>query len=247
MRDENIKIYFFEKKLYVCIDVIILLLGVLGCVIGFSNQGTWATISVSVGTSLIAGALIAFLDIWRIATNKEIFNEVDDLILKAGVSKIYKKRDLDEYDDLIENAVESIDITGYSLRAFIQSYKEVIIQKIKNNQGFKVRLVIVNPESEASKNREVIEIGEHKEIFLAAYGSIKNAFDKYSQNIEIKIVDVALSSMIFRIDDVMFVGPHFYKKDSKSSVTFKLNKGGWAFTAFQDEFNRMWNENNGIE
>lgn len=46
--------------------------------------------------------------------------------------------------------------------------------------------------------------------------------------------------MIYRIDDVMYVGPYFYKMNSKATNTFKLKKKGWLFEKYQEEFNNMW-------
>lgn len=46
--------------------------------------------------------------------------------------------------------------------------------------------------------------------------------------------------MIYRIDDVMYVGPYFYKMNSKATNTFKLKKKGGVFEKYQEEFNNMW-------
>jgi hypothetical protein len=48
--------------------------------------------------------------------------------------------------------------------------------------------------------------------------------------------------MIYKIDDVMFIGPHFYKKKSKSTLTIEISEGQWLFNEYQNEFNRMWED-----
>ena len=46
--------------------------------------------------------------------------------------------------------------------------------------------------------------------------------------------------MIYRIDNVMYVGPYFYGKSSKSTNTIKLDKEGWLFQEYKVEFEHMW-------
>jgi hypothetical protein len=52
--------------------------------------------------------------------------------------------------------------------------------------------------------------------------------------------------MLFRIDDTMYVGPHFFGKPSKGTVTLELEKSGWLFKEFEAEFNRMWDASSAV-
>ena len=64
---------------------------------------------------------------------------------------------------------------------------------------------------------------------------LKNKFGGI-ENIKLKQIDSPLTTMIFRIDDTMFIGPHFHKKPSKSTVTLELDKNGWMF----EEYEYLW-------
>ncbi len=61
-------------------------------------------------------------------------------------------------------------------------------------------------------------------------------------NIKIKKISTPLTTMIYRIDDILFIGPHFYKKSSKSTVTYEINKQGWIFNEYLEEFERLWKD-----
>jgi hypothetical protein len=48
--------------------------------------------------------------------------------------------------------------------------------------------------------------------------------------------------MVFRIDDIMFVGPYFSSKPSKATPTYEIKneKDAWLFNDYQNEFNNLW-------
>lgn len=232
--------FLFKKKLsYILINISALLLGVCGALGSFWFEGNLALFLMSIGTALIAGALIAFLEIWRFASTNVIYAEIDDLVLDAGIERVYRKRDLDEYDALVKKA-QSIDITGYSLRAFSQSYQDIIINSLSKNENFLLRMIVVSPDSEFSKNKEELEHnGMCRDVFRSSCEDLFAAF-KGIPRVEIRVIDCALSTMIYRIDDVMYVGPQFVKEASKASFTMRIKRGGWVFSEYQEEFNKLW-------
>lgn len=199
------------------------------------------TILVSVGTSLIAGGIVAILDLFRKVGREQAYLNIDRLVISAGIENIYDKRDLDEYDLLIKNAKKSIDVMGYSLRGFYQSYKEILLEKTCNNSEFLIRILLVDPDTMSSKWRENNEDGRVRGTYKESFEVLKLGFD-IRTNIEIRVIDIPLGYMIYRIDDVMYVGPYFYKRSSKSTNTLRLDKEGWLFQAYQYEFDNMWKD-----
>lgn len=235
--------YLLNKKVYILINIIILLLGYFLISKGMNlikYNPTASNIYVSIGTSLIATGIVVFLDLWKKLTIKKITEKIQNVINESGIEQVSKKRDLDRYDDLINDLKESLDICGYSLGGFFESFSDTIKSKNKT----KVRVLFVNPDSEASKKRAEIE-GKSIVLFKEKFETFKNYF-KEDSHIEIKTIDIPLSSMIYRIDEVMFIGPHFYKKQSKSTLTVELAKNKWLFDEYQQEFNRMWDDANPI-
>lgn len=230
-----------KKKVYVGTTAIVFIFGFVLVLWGIDVDQNQIknTILVSVGTSLIAGGITAVLDLFKNINKDKIYQNLDRVILQAGIEDVYKKRDLDEYDELINSSKESIDVMGYSLRGFFQSYKDILVDKAKKNSNFKVRILLVNPDSEFSKWREENEDGKEFGTYKKSLNVIQTGFEA-SPNIEIRLIDAPLSYMIYRIDNVMYVGPYFYGKSSKSTNTIKLDKEGWLFQEYKLEFEHMW-------
>lgn len=240
----NIIKYLFQKqKMYLVTTGLLLLFGIVFIFWGIDvhEQIIKNTILMSVGTSLLAGGIAAAFDLLRNAGQEQVYHNIDNVILKAGVENIFEKRDLDEYDHLIKNAKNSIDVSGYSLRGFYQSYKDILIEKVSRNSNFSIRLLLVDPDSMSSRYRENNEDGEVTGIYKQSFSVLKAGFSNYP-NIEIRTIDIPIGYMVYRIDDVMYVGPYFYKKNSKSTNTIKLAKNGWLYKEYQKEFDNMWED-----
>lgn len=236
-------------KLYISIDIVILCFGYIFIQIGYSlssKHNTFSMICLSIGTSLIAAGIVAILELWRGFRQSKVMSEVNSVIFDAGVKNIYNKRDLDKYDKLMERLNESLDIVGYSLSSFYGSYADLIEKKILNAHALKVRILFIDPDSIFSKNREELE-GNKKGTFKNDVEKLVKKFSKYQSNIEIRKINSSLTSMVFRIDNVMFVGPHFYKKESKSTHVFELSRDGWLFEEYQREFDKLWDESEACE
>jgi hypothetical protein len=234
--------YLLSKKVYILLNVIILILGYYFINKGISlidMKSTNSNVYVSIGTSLIATGIVVFLDLWKKLTIKKVTSRIKNVINDAGVQWISKKRDLDRYDNLIENLKDSLDICGYSLGGFFDSFSDKIKEKAQR-KNVKVRVLFVDPDSYSSAQRANIE-GKSVQLFKEKLDAFRRFFDGIN-SIEIRKIEIPLSSMIYRIDDVMFIGPHFYKKQSKSTLTIEISKGQWLFSEYQEEFNRIWND-----
>lgn len=195
-------------------------------------------IYLAVGTSLLAAGIVAVLELWRELSRSKMLEKIRNVIFDAGIELAFPKRDLDKYDVLMKGLNTRLDITGYSLNAFYESYADLILENIREIPSITIRMLVVNPESEFSKHRAELE-GKNYESVKTSINRLKKKFGSI-KNIELRQIDSPLSTMIFRIDNVMFVGPHFYKKPSKSTLTFELNKIGWLFEAYEKEFDKLW-------
>lgn len=60
-------------------------------------------------------------------------------------------------------------------------------------------------------------------------------------NIQLKYYKSTPTTMIFRIDDVMFVGPYLHKRVSRNTCTFKLERGE-LYSQYEDHFEKLWND-----
>lgn len=234
-----------EKRGILIIICILFLVGIIMMAISYEHTSeVWKTIVFSCGTTFAAGAVISFLDLLRNSDDIISNMSIND-ILDCGFIKIYKHRDIEEYYELMKNA-KSIDIAGYSLRGFMQSHKDTIIRLSESNELFRIRIVIVDPETEFSKSRESLEHGGDSNVFLTYYNEICQKLGSV-RGVEIYKINFALSTMIFRIDDIMYVGPQFAKSASKSTITMKFKANSWAYKEFQDEFNFMCKKGTKLE
>lgn len=234
--------YLLNKKIYLLINILILFIGYLLIDYGLSLIGEdqkASNVYVSIGTSLIAAGIVIFLDLWKNITIGKLLEKIKNIINDSGLNYIYKKRDIDAYDTLIDNMKHGIDICGYSLAGFFDSFSETVITKAKT-KDVRIRVIFVDYNSQASQHRAAIE-GKSTDLFKERFNTFVDHFSGI-QSIEIRTIDTPLSTMIFRIDDFMFIGPHFYKKQSKSTITMELKRGKWVFDEYQSEFERMWKD-----
>lgn len=223
---------FRSKNVYILISIIILLLGFVLILLPIDG-----IVLNSIGTSLIAGGIISLLTLW-FRYIKEREEEKFNNIFMAGVNYIFSKRDIDRYDELMKKLCKCVDITGYSLRGFFESFRDIAIEKVIKDNQIKVRILIVDTDSIFSKDRERIE-GYQEGTFKDSINRIKSYFSAYPNNIEIRKINFQLPFMIFRIDNIMFMGPYL-SGPSKSTVTFEIDKNGWLFKVFEKEFDKLW-------
>lgn len=234
--------FFLDQIVYLLISVVIFLIAFLFILIGYNPKNTDRenAIYLSIGTSLMAAGIVMLLDLWKDLAKNKMLERINNVILEGGVDHVFSKRDLDKYDDLINNLTNRLDIAGYSLNAFYESYADLIIDKLQKLPSISIRILIVDPDSKFSKHRAVLE-GKN-------YESVKNSIQRLKQkfsickSIQLRKIDSPLTTMFFRIDDVMFIGPHFYKRPSKSTLTFELNKNGWLYEEYEREFEKLWRD-----
>jgi len=239
-----VKRTFINNRGFFLTNVIVILVGIIFAIVAvglLEKDSNFEIILLSIGTSIIAAGIVSFLDLLRGEKVQEVYKGVENVVRIGGIENVYQRRDLAEYMELVIKSKSSIDIMGYSLHGFYESNKEILLEKCKNNPDFLVRIILVNPASKFSMERDVEEYEYNSGIFKATFENLKN-WSKDRENIQIRLIDSQLSDMIYRIDDVMYTGPYFYKKSSKETYTNRLNKNGWLFKAYQENFDKMWND-----
>lgn len=239
---ECFKYIIYKKKTYLIGIIISLLIGIIVLMWGRSveSDSFVSTLLISIGTSIVAGVIVTFIDVLSKSFQDYMFVDINNIIDKAGISKIFFKRDLDEYDELIKGLSDSIDISGYSLRSFYQSYGDILIEKVSKNKKIKIRMLLVDPSTIFSQDMEELENGVPGDIYRSSINTMYQKFKGHT-GIQIRTIKHSMGHMTYRIDDVMYVGPFFHEKSSKSTHTIKLKKGE-LFTSYQKDFDRMWDE-----
>ena len=147
---------------------------------------------------------------------------------------------METYKNMMENARKNIDVLGYSLERFSENNRDSF-EKYKNeNIEIKIRILVVDPNSEYSKKRENDE-GDISGTHKIRIEELREFLSKYDF-VELRKISTPPSSMIFRIDDNMFVGPYLYKLGSANTETFQLKKTGKLSKLYEAEFEKMWKD-----
>lgn len=208
---------------------------VVGIVFVFINND----ILRAVGTSLIASSLVSFSTLWvrfiKTSEDKLLSN-----IRNYGLKEIHSQRALvDIYERLLETSDE-VDVTGYSLSGFSSQALKIINKRNGNGSPIKVRVLLVNPDSEASKNQALNE-GHVEDYYKTLCTNLLATF-KNIENVEIKFIEQNLPVMIYRLGDTLFTGHYsiIQKSRSSSTVTYEVKKPGELFDIYLSEFEEMW-------
>ena len=225
-----------KLRIYTLVVAIVLLGGI--CLILFPATGE---VSKSIGTSLVASGIVGCLDLAYRRIIDENASRADE-ILNSGLTAIYNRRDIDAYHQLMSSVSSRLDITGYSLRNFYDSFNHVLRERLRNSPRLRVRFLVVDPTSPHSIEREALE-GHAPGTFANSIELLKQTFKDF-EGVEARAYPGGLTTMVFRIDERMFVGPQFLSAASKATVTLEADRHGdsWLFQAYEREFEAMWSK-----
>ena len=229
LRSDVLKAVFGSRIALAVIFAGFLVLGIVCVWLG-------GTVLISVGTSLIASALISFatLLIDQIR-NGEQMRAAD--LAKAGLLAAYERRDLGEYDNLVGRASQ-IDIAGYTLKSFSETNASILRDRATAGNAVTVRVLVVNPDDEAAKQMEHAE-GLSKGAYQASFRSLQGRLSGIG-GVQIRTIRRHLPMMIYRIDQTLYTGPFPTDGRSRMALTLKLGLGGWLFLRQRAEFDALW-------
>lgn len=190
-------------------------------------------VAVGVGCSLLAAAFVSSLDFVKKFTDEGI-DRFRRACREAGLEMVHRGRNIASYPDLVARST-SIDVSGYSLASFVNQHGTTIQSRARANV-LRVRILLVDPDSQASIDQASLE--------RAAGGTFTAQVERVEQQfadvpaVEIRLVRIALPAMVFRIDERMFIGPHFALPSSQVA-TFELTPG-WMQEQYTEVFETLW-------
>lgn len=222
-----------------------IVLAILNCVVllvgFFFIRFVGTNIFVAIGTSLVASAIVTFATLWInfIKTQEE---NLLKKIKKKGILDIHEGRSLTNLYQPLLQKVENIDVTGYSLTGFLNQSLQIISLRANQTSPIKVRILLVDPESEASKKQESIENQSPNSYKTACENVIRNLGNV--PGVEIKYIDHALPIMIYRLGNRLFTGHYSANPQSRSSstATIEIDQSGELFDYYMSEFNSLWSK-----
>lgn len=234
-----------KTKIIILINILIVSSGIIFTLYGYFNNNQ---IIIDIGVGLVTSGIVAIF--YLIYPHLDI--EKDYLrFRKMGLRDVYPRRDQSqEYAELLNGAEKNIDVLGLGINQFREDNGEIV--KEKALEGVLVRFLVVDPKSPITAIRSYQENdlkGETIEIPLEKLKmyvkSVNKTIDelKKGEKIRIKFYNAVPSTMIFRIDDVMFVGPYLHKISSRTTITFKIEGDTEIFKQYEKHFNDLWNDN----
>lgn len=166
-----------------------------------------------------------------------------------GLEKIFRTRaeKNSESDPLLEkHNVKVLDGIAFGLRSFRTNRKDDVLKCLQN--GMKMRLITMNPESDFVKQREIEERVSPGSISSSIYDLITWANELNSQSskgkIEVKCYNAMTLDFYWRIDNNVYVGPYLYDIISQQTITAKFCKGGKGYKMYTHYFDSLWNNAN---
>jgi hypothetical protein len=138
---------------------------------------------------------------------------------------------------------------GFGLNQFREDNGDII--KSKALQGINVRLLVIDPKSSIVGIRSYQESDLGGEIINIPLKKIKQFVNDVNKTIEelgrgekikIKCYNALPSTMIFRIDDTMFIGPYLHKRPSRTTITYKIEGRTEIFKQYESHFENLWND-----
>lgn len=237
------------RKKYLIVNSILILVGIIISLIGLFvalNQNNELIKNISsfvgsLGSALITGGIVSLITTLIVTESDNKETNVDEW----GLKTIYSKRsDMNiNCDKDLEACKTNLDFIAFGLKNFRDAATSLITKKLQ--QGVKIRILTVNPQSKflLQKSREEGTVPESISQSINELILWVNNLNKSSQNkIIIKIYDALPLFSYQRIDDHIYIGPNLYGLSSQKSISYEYHKGrGKEY--FVDYFERLWNDN----
>lgn len=144
---------------------------------------------------------------------------------------------------LIDDARESVDILGYAVQFLPEMYAGFATRMVaKAEAGAKVRLAIVEPDSEELAARDAEE-GLSGGLIARVRTTIKHIKPMLqSPDVEVRFHTTPMYNSVFRFDDQMLVTPHLYARPGYQVPMLHLRRvgAGGAFDNYLQHFDDVW-------
>lgn len=226
------------------INLVICFIGLILVLIGATliKKQNLSTITISVGASLIASSIVAFLSsiyIHKYRRAKEI-SEV------WGINSMADKRATMNIriDECMSKAKHHYDLIAFGLKSLRDGNPQGVNELLK--RGAEIRIITVDPKVEALNERDEQE-GKQAGSTALSIQQLRDWTDdlnsKYPEKVQIRFANYLPNEFYCRVDDSIFVGPYQYGKESQQDITVEYRNPGKAFKYYEDYFDKLWKDN----
>ena len=234
----SVKKYLENERL---VNLLIFAFGVILVTIGILLEdllkGQASTVLVSVGASIIASSIVAYITSIYILKRKKQ-KEVTELWGLKSITGSRAEMNI-EIDKRIEKMSRSLDVVADGLKSFRESKSDLIKSKIA--RGVKVRILTVNPNAKILVYRDLAE----NRIEGSTANDIRNLVEWLEKigadkPIEIRFCDFLPTELYFRVDDRIYVGPYEIGKESQRTITLEFAGDTKGFAYYANYFESLW-------
>lgn len=213
--------------------VVILMAIILGV------QKTISVVMLSVGTSILASAIVSSLSAHYMLQQSNAVHTIE----RWGLDKIYETRaEINtETNELLQNT-KRLEICAMGLKGFRDAQGKVIEKRISD--GMYLKILTIDPSSKILSDidkTEGIATGSTKATILSLIDWIEELEKKQIRpnQIELKTYDHYPYDFYFCMDGTVFTGP-YQPKTSQQTITYKYLAKTHGANTFRDYYNLLW-------
>lgn len=225
------------------VNLLVLAVGVILILISasFKASSRPAVVLLSVGTSVVATAIVSFVVAMYSAELRLRNTEVE----QWGLGAIYTTRaDMNQSSNLrLPGCREQLDIAAFGLKGFRETQTETVRDLVR--RGVHVRVLAMHPDSPFVAAREVAEEqveGQIRQTLLSLREWVESLSKdaRTTNQVELKYYDTWPVDFYFRVDDVVYIGPYLWGFSSQQTVSLEFHRPGVGFTYWTRYFEALW-------
>jgi len=226
------------------VSCVLVILGIVLIIVDIAYLKTTSSVCVNIGCSLIASGLVLLFSAILIDYHQEYLAWHEWKLEKIFKTRAEKNNESDP--KLESHHVKQLDGIAFGLSSFRSNRSEDVLLCMQS--GMNVRLLVMDPNSDFIKQREIEEGTSEGSISQSIFNLIEwaNKLNKQSNKgkIEIKLYNAMTLDFYWRIDDEIYIGPYLYGVVSQQTITYKYVKGGKGFSLYSKYFEKLWNDDN---
>ena len=227
------------------LHAIVSLLGLVAIILGavFQENMLAMTILISVGASLLATAIVFFLNI----RYQERDDDLKNLMERWGLSGLYRtKAEMNQEANAALAACRNhVDIMGEGLSNYRAAQGEVLLEKLRDDARIRIvscdsdRELRQRAKDESSSGMEETEDAPAKVRDLAQWAErVKREIP--GADLTVRYHGTYPGFSYLKIDGECFVSPNLWFRQSQQSFAISFTEGGEGERYFSQYFEKVW-------
>ena len=236
------------------------------------GSGIWmVTLSEveNVKTHIIASSLLRSLGIaiatlatisltWQLVSQRYFFERIIKyleiskvMVENLEISEVYQNRN-DAFNSIkkaILDAEGEIKLFGGGLVDFLGPGRRCplnkLLEKRKNNKGFKIKIEILIPEpgSEGAETRAIVDGKITKDHQKGYFKLAKELLKKYKETVvDVRVYQMLPHFFLLITENKLFWEPYDFSDSGVTAPVFECKKGSRSYKRYEKHFNRIWDD-----